>query len=124
MQIEESFRDLKSIRFGLSLELHLTYQIERLQVMLLIAALALMVAWLMGKATELTGQHWQYQANTIRTRKVLSTIFIGLKMIEDKRTTLTANDLNTAWHVLDEIIQSHCLFEAKDRSENNSKIAA
>ncbi|MCH7696970.1 MAG: IS4 family transposase, partial [Proteobacteria bacterium] len=90
MQIEESFRDLKSTRFGLSLELHLTYQVERLQVMLLIASLALMVAWLMGKATELTEQHWQYQANTVRTRKVLSTIFIGLKMIDDKRTTLTA----------------------------------
>ncbi len=124
MQIEESFRDLKSTRFGLSLELHLTYQVERLQVMLLIAHLALIVLWLMGKATELTRQHWQYQANTIRTRKVLSTIFIGLKMIEDKRTTLTARDLIAAWQVLDEIIQSHCLFEAKDSSENNRKMAA
>ena len=111
MQIEESFRDLKSTRFGLSLELHLTYQVERLQVMLLIASLALMVAWLMGKATELTDQHWQYQANTVRTRKVLSTIFIGLKMIDDRRTTLTARDLIAAWKVLHEIIQSHCLFE-------------
>ena len=79
MEIEESCRDLKSTHFGLSLELHLTYQVERLQILLLIAALALMVAWLMGKATELTEQHWQYQANTVRKRKVLSTIFIGLK---------------------------------------------
>ena len=96
MQIEESFRDLKSTRFGLSLELHLTYHVERLQVLLLIAHLALMVAWLMGKATELTEQHWQYQANTVRTRKVLSTIFIGLKMIDDRRTVLTARDLVAA----------------------------
>lgn len=124
MQIEESFRDLKSTRFGLSLEYHLTYQVERLQVMLLIAALALMVAWLMGKATELTEQHWQYQANTIRNRKVLSTIFIGLKMIDDKRTTLTARDLITAWKVLHDIIQSHCLFELRDEVANNIKKAA
>ena len=121
MQIEESFRDLKSTRFGLSLELHLTYQVERLQVMLLIAALALMVAWLMGKATELTGQHWQYQANTVKKRKVLSTIFIGLKMIDDRRTTLTARDVITAWKMLHDIIQSHCLFELMDETMNNIK---
>lgn len=124
MQIEESFRDLKSTRFGLSLELHLTYQVERLQVMLLIATLALMVAWLMGKATELTEQHWQYQANTVRKRKVLSTIFVGLKMIDDKRTTLTARDLITAWQALHDIIQSHCLFELRDGMANNMNMAA
>ncbi len=124
MQIEESFRDLKSTRFGLSLELHLTYQVQRLQVMLLIAHLALMVAWLMGKATELTEQHWQYQANTVKTRKVLSTIFIGLKMIDDKRTALTARDLIAAWQVLHDIIQSHCLFESIDEAANNIKKAA
>ena len=124
MQIEESFRDLKSTRFGLSLELHLTYQVERLQILLLIAALALMVAWLMGKATELTKQHWQYQANTVRTRKVLSTIFIGLKMIDDRRTTLIARDLIAAWKVLHDIIQSHCLFELSDNLTDNMKMAA
>jgi hypothetical protein len=57
MQIEEAFRDLKSTRFGLSLQLHHTYQLERLQVLLLIATLALMVAWIIGKATRHTGQH-------------------------------------------------------------------
>jgi Transposase DDE domain len=57
MQIEKAFRDLKSTRFGLSLELHRTYQVERLQVLLLIAALALWVAWILGKATKLSGQH-------------------------------------------------------------------
>lgn len=124
MQIEESFRDLKSSRFGLSLELHLTHQVERLQILLLIAALALMVAWLMGKAAELTDQHWQYQANTVRTRKVLSTIFIGLKMIDDKRTTLTAHDIIATWKTLHDIIQSHCLFELNDEMMNNMKKAA
>ena len=88
MQIEEAFRDLKSTRFGLSLELHRSYQVERLQVLLLVATLALMVAWLMGKATELTGQHRHYQANTVKDRVVLSTIFIGLKVIDDPRLTL------------------------------------
>ena len=111
VSIEESFRDLKSTLFGLSLAFHLTWQVERLQVMLLIASLALMVAWLMGKATELTEQHWQYQANTIRHRKVLSTIFIGLKVIDDLRVSLKASDIVAAWQDLNSIIQSHCEFE-------------
>ena len=111
MQIEEAFRDLKSTRFGLSLELHHTYQLERLQVLLLIATLALIVAWLMGRATELTGQHRHYQANTVRNRVVLSTIFLGLKVIDDPRVVLRLADLIAAIKSLDEIIQSHCLAE-------------
>lgn len=111
MKIEESFRDVKSTRFGLSLELHRTYQVERLQNLLLIATLALMVAWLMGKATELTGQHRHYQANTIRNRVVLSTIFVGLKVIDDPRLTLRLADLLAALRCLDQLIQNHCLSE-------------
>jgi len=111
MQIEEAFRDLKSTRFGLSLEQHLSYQVQRLQVMLLIAALALMVAWLMGKATELTEQHWQYQANSVRDRLVLSTIFVGLQVICDTRVTLKAEHLRQALEKLSEIIQGHCVYD-------------
>ena len=108
MQIEEAFRDLKSIRFGLSLELHHTYQLQRLQVLLLIATLALMVAWLMGHATELTGQHRHYQANTVRDRVVLSTIFLGLKVIDDPRVRLRLADLIAAINSLHETLQRHC----------------
>ena len=111
MQIEEAFRDLKSTRFGLSLELHRSYQVERLQALLLIATLALMVAWLLGQATQNTGQHRQYQANTVRNRVVLSTMFIGLQVIDDARVTLRWVDILAAWQSLDDIIQSHCLVD-------------
>jgi hypothetical protein len=111
MQIEEAFRDVKSTRFGLSLELHRTYQVERLQILLLIATLALLVAWLMGKATRLTGQHRHYQANTVRNRVVLSTIFVGLEVIDDPRLTLRLADLLAAIRCLDQLIGSHCLYE-------------
>ena len=91
------------------LELHLTYyKVERLGVMLLLGALALMVAWLMGKATQLTNQHRQYQANTITHRLVLSTIFLGLKVINDTQVSLVANDIDYAWAMLDEIIENLC----------------
>jgi hypothetical protein len=107
MQIEEAFRDLKSTRFGLSLELHLTYQVERLQVLLLIATLALLVAWLIGRALEITAQHRHYQANTVTDRAVLSTIFIGLRGIDDKRVTITARNVHDAYASLLIILNSN-----------------
>jgi len=108
MQIEEAFRALKSTRFGLSLELHRTYQLERLQVLLLIATLALMVAWIIGKATEHTGQHRHFQANTVRDRVVPSTIFLGIKVIDDPRVSLRLADVIAAIHSLHGILQRHC----------------
>ncbi len=108
MQIEEAFRDLKSTRFGLSLELHRSYHVQRLQMLLLIAALALLVAWVIGKATELTHQHRHYQANTVKDRVVLSTIFLGLRVIPDARTTLQAQDIAQAWQRLNAIILNQC----------------
>jgi hypothetical protein len=107
MQTEEGFRDLKSARYGLSLEYSGTRQRERLQVLLLIGSLALMVLWLLGKATELTGQHRQFQANTIKHRAVLSTIFLGLQVSRDRRITLTATDLAGATRALRRIVAQY-----------------
>lgn len=111
MQIEEAFRDVKSMRFGLGLALHVSYQVKRLEIMLLVAHLALVVAWLLGRATQLTAQHYGYQANTVKDRLVLSTLFIGLKVIQDTYTKLYAADIAAAWQSLNDIIQSHCEFE-------------
>jgi hypothetical protein len=61
--------------------------------------------WLMGKATELTGQHRHYQANTARNRIVLSTIFVSLKVIDDPRLTLRLANLLAALRCLDQLIQ-------------------
>ena len=59
----------------------------------------------------LAGQHRQYQANTVRNRVVLSTIFIGLQVIDDARITLRWVDIFAAWQSLDDIIQGHCLVD-------------
>jgi hypothetical protein len=63
------------------------------------------------KATELTGQHRHCQANTVRVRVVLSTIFIGLKVIDNPRLSLRLADLLAVINCLDELIQNHCLSE-------------
>jgi len=103
MQIEEGFRDVKSHRFGLGLNYHRTHTAVRLQMLLLIANLALMVIWLLGCAAKLRQQHFQFQANSVRHKQVLSVIFIGIQMIRDTRIKLSRQDINDAWDVLKEV---------------------
>ncbi len=108
MQIEEAFRDLKCERFGMGLENHRCNNVQRMAILLLIAMLALFVAWLMGKALELSGKHRDYQANSVKNRTVLSTIFLGLRVIDSQRTTLSANDINDAIrHLQQHIAENH-----------------
>lgn len=54
MQIEQAFRDLKSHRFGCAFEDTLTRDGRRLEILLLIHALATLVAWLEGLAAMVT----------------------------------------------------------------------
>ena len=107
MQIEEGFRDVKSHRFGLGLNYHRTHSAIRLQSLLLIANLALMVIWLLGCATMLRQKHYQFQANSVHHKRVLSVIFIGLQMIHDTRINLSSQDINDAWGVLDGLCYGH-----------------
>lgn len=78
MQIEEAFRDLKSTRHGLGLELSGTKQRRRYSVLVLLASLASLFAILLGKATELAKGHLAFQANTVTKRRVLSLMKLGL----------------------------------------------
>lgn len=85
MQIEEAFRDLKSERFGLGFQASLSTDTQRIAILLLIALLALMVAWIIGTSLEITGQQRCYQANTERQRRVLSVIYLGRRALHDRR---------------------------------------
>jgi hypothetical protein len=104
MQVEEGFRDIKSHRFGLGLNYHRTSSATRLQMLLLIANLALIVLWLIGLATVHRGLHYQFQANSTRHKRVLSLMFIGLQMMHDTRIQLTQDDINVAWCQLIELL--------------------
>lgn len=107
MQVQEGFRDLKSHRFGLALNYHRTESAARLQVLLLIATLALMVLWLLGWAATIKQQYYQFQANSVRHKRVLSAIFIGLRMINDTHIQLSTGDIDAAWMKL---YESHYLY--------------
>ena len=80
MQIEEAFRDLTSHRFGMGFEDSRTRCPERFGVLLLIATLAHLALWLTGQAGQRHNAHHRYQANTERTRTVLSTVFLGAQL--------------------------------------------
>jgi hypothetical protein len=77
MQIEESFRDLKNTRNGFSLRHCRSASVARLNIALLIAAIATFALWLLGLIARCLQAHRLFQANTIRHRTVLSTFTIG-----------------------------------------------
>ena len=82
MQIEEGFRDVKNSRWGFAFNearCTTTYRYENL---LLVAHLATVAVWLIGKIAELKHWHRHYQANTVITEKVLSTFFLGLEVVK------------------------------------------
>jgi len=104
MQIEEAFRDLKSARYGLGLSYSGTKKALRMRILVMIGSIALWLSWLLGKATEASGQHRNWQANTIRHRTVLSPIFIGLQVYNDGRMVLTSRLLAIAKNFLNSLV--------------------
>lgn len=82
MQIEESFRDLKSERFGLGFSANRSTQKDRLGVLLLVACLASFVLRLIGEAGKARQMEFQFQSNTRRSRPVLSVITLALQLVQ------------------------------------------
>ncbi len=82
MQIEESFRDDKSQRFGFGLEMARCKSATRLANLLLIVALASWVLMVVGHFAEVHDLQRHYCANTIRKRRSLSVWTLGRRLIE------------------------------------------
>lgn len=86
MQIEEAFRDIKNTRNGFSLRHCRSYNRERLNVALLIGAVGMFLLWIIGVATKNKKLHYGFQANTVKTKNVLSTFTIGFQALLKKLT--------------------------------------
>jgi hypothetical protein len=93
MQIEEAFRDLKCARYGLGFELNGSRSRQRLAALLLIAALAFFVLWLIGSPALARGLQWHYQSNTRRTRAVLSVFSLAAQLVRRAADQLLPHDL-------------------------------
>ena len=81
MQIEECFRDLKAHRHGWSLDYVRSKNSRRIEVLVLLATLAILAMHVIGLAGESAKAHFGYQANTVRHRRVLSTFFLARLLI-------------------------------------------
>jgi len=95
MQIEESFRDLKNTQNGFSLRHCRSYNIARLNVALLISAIAMLFLWSLGVASKKKGIHYSYQANSIKTHNVLSNFTIGWQALKRDLKKFTNNEIFT-----------------------------
>lgn len=104
MEIEETFRDLKNHRWGFALRYARTTRTERLEVLLLISALASLVFWLMGLAGRARQWTRHFQANTERKRDVLSTVFLGQQLWRNPHMTVTYRELIEAFEQLAKLI--------------------
>ncbi len=82
MQIEEAFRDSKSERYGLGMSLHGTKQLQRMSILVLIGTIAHTLLMLLGLLAEKQGLHHRFQANTIKERRVLSYLNLGLRIYQ------------------------------------------
>jgi hypothetical protein len=101
MQIEETFRDTKNHRFGWSLRHVRSHSCQRLQVQLMLAAVATLAVTILGYAAERQGVHRGYQANTVAGR-VLSFFVLGCSLVQrgDHRQFLRRGGLTEATHAL------------------------
>ncbi len=96
MQIEETFRDTKSHRWGLGLRYARCTSPRRLEVLLLIAALATLLLWLVGMYGRALNWGRRLQANTEVRRPVLSIVFMGLQLLRRPDVQLSKSDFQMA----------------------------
>lgn len=91
MQIEETFRDLKSPQYGMGLRQSRSRCPKRYDVLLLIAMLAEILLWCIGIATRHLGWQKDFQANSIKHRAVLSVVSLGKEVRRRPKYTLKAS---------------------------------
>lgn len=77
MQIELTFRDLKSHRFGWGFEDARCRSTQRIAIQIMLVAIASLITLLVGLAAEQDGLSRHFQANTIRNRRVISLVALG-----------------------------------------------
>ena len=84
MQIEQEFRDMKGNRYGFSLKESKTCIGMRRDILLLIGMMSSLTAWVIGAAAERLGLHRQFQSNSVKSRRVISLVYLGCRVITKK----------------------------------------
>ena len=105
MQIEESFRDIKT---GLNFNQSLSKKQDRIRVLILFALIAQYILYLVGVAIENAGLHYSYQSNSVKTHRVLSYQFLGLRAFKKTTFSLTKKEWKAAQDKIHELMIVKC----------------
>lgn len=105
MQIELSFRDMKSAHFGAGLERSASSGVGRFTVLVLIASLAAVLLWLIGTAAERAGWHERLRPGK-RQRRAYSRLFLARLLLTLDACKTAAADLVDAIGPLDQWVAS------------------
>ena len=100
MGIEAGFRDLESDNFGFGISLTRSKDIQRFNILLLIAALATLCLWLVGVLAMRNNWHRQFMANTVKDRAVLSIPFLALAIFKRDDYIIPHADMPLAFKLL------------------------
>jgi Transposase DDE domain len=105
MQIELSFRDMKSEHFGAGLERSASSGVGRYTVLVLIASLAAVLLWLIGSAAERAGWHERLRPGT-RQRRAYSRLFLARLLLTLEHCKAALTELVDAIGPLDQWVAS------------------
>ncbi|MEA3644000.1 MAG: IS4 family transposase [Lamprobacter sp.] len=105
MQIELSFRDMKSPHFGEGLECSASSGVGRFTVLVLIASLAAILLWLIGTAAEHGGVHERLRPGS-RKRRAYSRLFLARLLLTMEHCRTTIAELVDAIGPLDQWVAS------------------
>jgi hypothetical protein len=102
MQIEESFRDVKSHQFGLSARYIRTVSIYRWAVAMLLAAIVQVTLWIIGVIGHHQGMQSYFQVNTVKDKKIFSYFYLGQLIVEYKQLESVMKKCNNVMQVIKE----------------------
>ncbi|ENS4378921.1 IS4 family transposase [Salmonella enterica] len=109
MQIEQHFRDEKSERFGFGLRASYSRSAGRVLALSLLATLSTIVLWLVGYHAENKGLHLRYQANSVRTRRVITYLTLAENVLRQSPLILKRTVLRTVLNHLARTYQNMVL---------------
>ena len=101
-----NFRDEKSERFGFALRASYSRSVGRMLVLSLLATLSTIVLWLIGYHAEKKGLHLRYQANSIKTQRVISYLTLAENVLRHSPLILRRTVLSTVLNHLAKTYQN------------------
>ncbi len=106
MQIEEGFRDCKSVHYGLGLSQNRRMSQDRRSVLCLIAACTIFVLWCIGVAGKQTDSAKRVRVNSSSKRETYSTIFLAKLLLSQKQFRLPIKSITDALLIIKPYMES------------------